>query len=104
MFALRIIEETRESENAPFEQIQNNHALGRGYSKLKQGVTKEFDLEIERLTPQLQENWPNLDVKTQVDSIISGENGDSWFIMKDTPLKRHQYFIMTETGATFERL
>lgn len=104
MFTLRIIEEMRENENAPVERIENNHSLGKGYSKLKQGVTKEFDLEIERLAPQLKENWPNLNVKTEVDSIIRGENGDSWFIMKEAPLANYSYFIMTETGATFERL
>ena len=104
MFTLRIIEETRENENAPFEQVQNNHSLGRGYSKLKKGITKEFDLEINRLSPQLKENWPNLNVETEVDSIICGANGDSWFIMKDSPLKRYDYFIMTESGQTFERL
>lgn len=104
MFTLRIIEETRENENAPFEQVIENHSLGKSYAKLKQGITKEFDSEVENLKEQLKENWPNLDVKTEVDTLICGDNGEQFFVMKDTPLKRHDYFIMTENGKTFERL
>jgi len=104
MFTLRIIEETRENENAPFEQVIENHSLGKSYAKLKQGVTKEFDIEVERLKDELKEDWPKTDVKNDVDSLICGQNGEVFFIMKETPLKRYDYFIMTENGKTFERL
>ena len=105
MFTLRIIEETRENENAPFEQVIENHLLGKSYAKLKQGVTKEFETEIEYFKAQLKEDWPqHINVKTEVDMLICGDNGDKFFIMKETPLKRYDYFIMSENGKTFERL
>lgn len=104
MFTLRIIEETRENENAPYEQVVENHSLGKSYAKLKQGMTKEFDVEVENLKVELKEAWPEVDIKKEVDMLICGENGQQFFIMKDIPTKRHDYFIMSESGKTFEKL
>jgi hypothetical protein len=96
MFALRIIEETRKNKNVPFEQVIENFELGSSYSKLKSGATNEFDLFME-------ENYPETD-KSTVESLICGRNGDVYFIERNTENKQFSYFIMTESGQTFERL
>lgn len=104
MFTLRIIEETRRGENAPFEQVIENHELGSSYAKLKQGITSEFELEIEHLSERMKEDWPDLNIKTDIDCIICAANGEMFFIMNEKPDKKFSYFIMTENGKTFEKL
>jgi len=96
MFVLRIIEETRENENEPFEQIIENFELGSAYTRLKSGVTKEFDNVMEK-------EFPDSD-KNNVESLICGQNGDIYFMEKNNENKVYRYFIMTEVGQTFERL
>jgi hypothetical protein len=96
MFALRIIEETRENENAPFEQVIENFALGNSYAVLKKGATREFDEEMKASHP---------DVKTDdIRVLLCAENGLHFHLKKETILSRQDYFIMTESGKTFERL
>lgn len=96
MFALRIIEETRENENHPFEQVVENYALGNYYSQLKKGSTKEFD-EL------MKKEYPEHDVET-VRAIIIGENKLTMFVEENSENKQYSYFVMTENGKTFERL
>lgn len=103
MFILRIIEEVSGNENAKIEQVENNHFLGKSYSKLKNG-TSQFDDELEKWQQNLDVFWPDLNVKKDVDLFICGENGDSYFVLKSSPLKKYSYFIMSENGQTFERL
>lgn len=96
MFALRIIEEERENKNAPFQQVIENFELGSSYSKIKKGSTKEFDKLI-------KEKFPDTD-KNGIESLICAENGHTFFIEDNTENKVYSYFIMTESGKTFERL
>jgi hypothetical protein len=96
MFALRIIEEMRENENAPFEQVIENYALGNYYSQLRKGSTKEFD-------QLMKENYPEHDIAT-IKAIIIGENKLTMFVKENTSDKQYSYFIMTENGKTFERI
>lgn len=96
MFYLRIIEETRENENDPFEQVIENFALGNAYSILRKGATQEFEDEMKTNYPET-----NLD---ELRALICGENGLRVFITNETKLNRYDYFVMTENGKTFERL
>lgn len=96
MYSLRIIEETRASENKPFEQVIENYLLGNSYAHLKKGVTKEFD-------KTMKNEFSEYDIKS-VKSLICGENGVKMFIMENEKNKQYSYFIMTENGNTFERL
>lgn len=96
MFTLRIIEETRESESVPFEQVIENFEIGSSYSILKKGATKEFDeiMETEFLGADMM----------PIESLLCTEHGRKFFIWEQTPLRNYSYFIMTENGKTFERL
>jgi hypothetical protein len=96
MYTLRIIEETRENENAPFEQVIENFGLGNAYSILKKGVTKEFDEIMKSMFPESE--------KTNVRALICAENDTVWFIENNEKNKTYSYFIMTESGKTFEKL
>lgn len=96
MFVLRIIEEERKNTSAPFEQIIENFELGSAYTRLKKNSTSEFDVLMKEYYPETS--------KDDIDSIICGENGVRFFVVCDTELKTHAYFIMTESGKTFERL
>jgi len=96
MFALRIIEETRENENLPFEQVVENFVIGNSYSILRNGATKEFDAIMESEFPEAE--------ITPIESLLCTENGSKFFIWYPTALRQYSYFIMTESGKTFERL
>ena len=43
MYTLRIIEETRENEKDPFEQVIKNFELGNFYQIARRGCTSKFD-------------------------------------------------------------
>jgi hypothetical protein len=96
MYTLRIIEETREDKNIPFEQVIENHELGSSYSKIKKGISSEFD----QITKDLFPNEDTIDVE----SIICGENEKVFFILSKTETRNNAYFIMTDSGKTFEKL
>lgn len=94
MFTLRVIEETRESVNVPFDQVIENFFLGAAYSVVKNG-TREFD----RI---MKAEYPETD-KERVVALVCGEN-ERWFVEKNTDLRNFTYYIMTENGKTYERL
>jgi hypothetical protein len=104
MYTLRIIEETRKKENEPFEQVTEDHSLGKSYALLKQGLTSEFEKEIESLKEELDKNWPEINIKSDVITLVCGANGEKFFVMKNTNLVQRSYFIMTENGSTLARL
>jgi len=94
MFALRIIEETRDDINSPFQQVITNYALGTAYSILKKGITNEFNEEMKK-------RFPKTDIK-EIKGLVCAEN--YFFIEEDSENKIFSYFIMTDSGKTFERL
>lgn len=96
MFALRIIIETRKDESKPFEQVIENHELGNSYAKLKKGVTSEFDQIMD-------DKYPEND-KSEINGLLCGENGTEFFICENKPNETFTYFVMSESGKTFERL
>lgn len=96
MFVLRIIEEERKNTSAPFEQVIENFELGNAYTRLKKNSTSEFDEVMKHYYPETS--------KDDIDSIICGHNGLRFFIVCNTELKTNAYFIMTESGQTFERI
>lgn len=95
MYTLRIIEETRENEKVPFESVIENFELGESYSHIKKGCSKEFE--------ELLKDWPAED-QLNVESIICGNNGTTFFVCSNNINRNYSYFIMTESGKTFERL
>lgn len=97
MFILRIIEETRENESLPFEQVIENFELGNSYSVLKRGITGEFHKEIKDYC--LDEKREN-----EINALLCGENGIKFFIEKEQLNSHYFYYIMTENGNTFENL
>jgi hypothetical protein len=99
MFVLRIIEETRESENKPFEQVINNYEVGKAYTVIKNGISKEFDA--------IMESYEGIN-KDDISAVLCVEKrydeNNVFFIMHPKVNQVFSYFIMTESGKTFERL
>lgn len=99
MFVLRIIEETRENEKAPFEQVITNYEIGKSYSVIRKGISKEFDAIIE--------SFPG-SVKEEISAVLcvdkKYDDNNVFFVMAPTETKKCAYFIMTDSGKTFERL
>ena len=96
MFTLRIIEETRQNEKAPFEQVIENFALGNSYSILKKGCTREFDEIMKRNYPERSSD--------DIRALLIAEMGREFWVENETELSNYSYFIMTDGGQTFERL
>lgn len=92
MYTLRIIEETRENEKAPFEQVIENFDLGSAYSvfgpetkRFKEVIGEDVSMFFRRL-------------------VFADIEGRSFFIRKDSENHKTSYFIMTDSGKTFEKL
>lgn len=96
MYTLRIIEETRENETDPFEQVIENFELGNSYSRIR-SRTKEFN----RIVEDLYSEESDID---EIESIICAENEKIFFIEKNETNRVFSYFIMTDSGKTFEKL
>jgi hypothetical protein len=92
MFTLRIIEETRENEKAPFEQSVTNHSLGSSYAIFAKGESKIFKEEV---PDELSEG---------IKAVLFGGTGGSFWIRENTVNELRYYFIMTDSGKTFEKL
>ena len=97
MYTLRVIDETRENKNMPFDQVIENYELGKAYAKLVNGFTKEFDTVMER--------YPDVD-KNTIECIICSDYGDEYFIKRNEKDEDriYTYFIMSDSGKTFEKL
>lgn len=95
MYTLRIIENTRENEENLFEQVIENFELGNSYSIIKKGSSKEFD-------SQLEECFEN--DKKDIRLLLCAENGIKFHILNNNKNRIFEYFIMTDSGKTFEKL
>ena len=96
MFALRIVQESRKTADAPFEQAIENFELGKSYAVLTKGKTKEFEERI-------AEKHTGTDT-SGIYGIVCGENGWDFFLCDPTELKENTYFVMADSGKTYERL
>lgn len=96
MFILRKIEEVRDCEGMPFEQTITNFELGDSYKRLRKGTTREFSELLISKFPETNES--------EISSIIRGQNGWDIFVLNNEDNKKYSYFIMTDSGKTFERL
>lgn len=90
MYTLRIIEETCVNETNPFQQIISNHELGNAYSV--------FGKETDRYKDEVPD-----DMKPKVKMLIVGVV-DSFWVLLNSENETFSYFIMTDSGKTFERL
>jgi hypothetical protein len=99
MFILRIIQEERENGNKPFEQVIENFEIGKSYSVIKKGSSKEFDAILE--------TYGGIN-KDEIAAILCVEkrydDNNVFFILETTANRQFSYFVMTESGKTFERL
>jgi hypothetical protein len=95
MYTLRIIEETREDESKPFEQVIKNFELGTSYRLARRGCTSMFD----QLLLEQPENLQN-----RIRMFIVGVNGNVFPVLSKTETLQCEYFVMTGNGSTFERL
>lgn len=76
MYTLRIIEETRETVDEPFQQVVENFYLGSFYSIIRKGLTKEFNEIFTREFPgKSQEN---------IDALLICDSGRMFFIEHST--------------------
>ena len=91
MYTLRIIKETREDESEQFQQTIENHWLGESYVK-------------ERPENYIGDDKLDELIRKTAKSVIIGSNLKKFVIWKDTQNVICSYFIMTESGKTFEKL
>lgn len=96
MFILRIIQEDRQDASSPFEQVIDNFELGSCYAVLKKGHTTEFDKIMKSEYPEASLGG--------IEGIICGQNDLKFFVEKNTALRERSYFVMTESGKTFEKV
>lgn len=96
MFILRTIEETREDEKAQWSQFVSNLELGNCY-------TVHYP-ESKFFIPLLQSEFPDEDIKNVRAIITPGSSTQLLLLTMNTETLRHEYFIMTDSGRTFERL
>lgn len=96
MYTLRIIEKTRENENDAFDEVIENFELGNSYTVLIKGATKEFD--------KIMKNNHSGTKHDGIKSLLCAENGEEFFIWNETSNRMYSYYIMTESGKTFDRL
>lgn len=115
MFILRIIERTHSSE-APYSDLVDNYELGSSYRKIEKHQSIEFDNLLDSLFDR--EAAEDLHCgKDDVLAIITGDNGDSYFILNESKGAKfgevskassysytYKNYIMTDTGKTFEKL
>jgi len=95
MYTLRIIEETRENENTPFEQVIRNVEIGSSYTRIKRRCSSLFD--------GLLNDYPEY-AKGLVREFIIFGNGEVYPISESDSNHNWSYFIMTDSGKTFEKL
>lgn len=95
MYTLRIIEEIRADEKSPFSQITRNISLGDSYILVCRGHSPLFDEEVK--------DYPE-HVIDKIRAVILYGAGKSYPIQSNEPNNVASYYIMTETGKTFERL
>ena len=96
MYTLRIIEETRENVNEPFDQVIEDHELGDSNTRIKKGSSKEFDSIMKEMYPE--------ESKNEIEYLVIGSNEKIFFVLKRTKLRNNAYFIMTDSGRTLTRL
>lgn len=96
MFILRIIEKTRKSADKPFATIIENFELGDAYSVIPNNSDEYSTIGSEEL--------PDFDLSKGT-ALICGSNEKAIYVIeKDDDNNEFQYYIMSDSGKTFERL
>lgn len=98
MYTLRILEKSRNSTVEAFDYVTENFEIGTSYTLLRSDSGK-----FERI---MKDRYPNLKEEKRKDirAILCCGNGDSFFIERENELRCYSYYIMTESGNTFEKL
>lgn len=92
MYTLRVVEVIYDREEGTKEGIVSNHELGCAYSKIDPKSKRFKDL------------FPEATCTDELIMLISGFNGVDFFVEKSTPDHQRDYYIVSESGVTFERL
>ena len=95
MYTLRIIEETRENEKSPFEQVIRNIEIGSSYTRIQRGESSVFD--------NLLNDYPEY-AKVSIRAFLLFGNGEVYPVSENDTNHNWSYFVMNESGKTFERL
>ncbi len=95
MYTLRVIEETRENEKATFEQVIRNIEMGGSYTRVQRGCSTVFDNTLK--------DYPEY-AKGIVRAFLIFGNGEVYPISENDDNHNWSYFVMTDSGKTFERL
>lgn len=97
MYTLRIIEETRESENEPWEQVIEDHELGDSYSIIKKSTSpKEFKRLMDMYYPESTDH-------SQIRGIVVGSKNKSvFFLCTENDLRCNAYYTMSD-GKTITK-
>jgi hypothetical protein len=95
MYTLRVIIEERQDASRKFEKVIDNYALGNSYRVAKKGASKQFEEGIKEFSEESENG---------VKAVLFSEKEQTWFIMESSENVKYSYFIMTESGQTFEKL
>ena len=96
MFALRLMISEMSEDSSRSEESIENHELGDAYCLFRRG-TKLFNEILN------SKEYGDYD-KSRITQIVRGDNGVEFFIEENTKKRQISYFIMSESGKTFEKL
>ena len=98
MYTLRVIKETRANNTMAFERVIENFELGSSYTVLEKNYTSEFSDLIKK------KHIPENRVGEKKKKIVCGGNENSFLLFENSENKQYFYFIMSDSGTTFEKL
>ncbi len=97
MYTLRVVKQERENSESNFNQTTENFELGDAYIKLEKGLSEKFDMYVNKEV--IGEEKYN-----SISAIVIGTSNHIYTIVESTDDAIYTYYIMTESGKTFEKL
>ena len=95
MYTLRLIEEFKVDEKSPWQEAISNFELGNGYTLFR---------GFHPILLKARNGFKDVETKEKLLSVIHGENKREINIWDNDENIRRVYFVMTDSGQTFERL
>ena len=95
MYTLRLIEEFKVDGKLPWQQSVSNFELGNGYTLFK---------GFHPILLKARDGFEDVETKEKLLCLIHGENKREFNIWNSDEHTKRTYFIMTDSGQTFERL
>lgn len=108
MYTLRVIEEKRDDKCSPFDSETHNFYLGAHYSVYRRGLSRAF----ERFLANNSKAKKVLDESSCADAplndvrgiVLAEEGGNVIHLLDDSENIKRNYYIVMESGRTFERI